>query len=128
MIDHHILGDLHSIVFGEGLVNDSTALTLFSSLMHLGEHEFKVFEVKDAFSIFGNTLLSFLIAALIGMVIGILGSLGLKHFRFFRTAPLYELMYIFFVAYIAYTITETMHFAGVISLLIVGIFLGSYGW
>ena len=32
MIDHHMLGDLHSIVFGEGLVNDSTALTLFSAL------------------------------------------------------------------------------------------------
>ena len=33
IIDHHHLMDLHSIVFGEGILNDATSLALFQTIL-----------------------------------------------------------------------------------------------
>ena len=37
-------------------------------------------------------------------------------------------MFIFFISYLSYALTETLHYAGVISLIVVGVVLSSYGW
>ena len=34
LLDHHILPNLHSILFGEGIMNDAISLALFQGLEH----------------------------------------------------------------------------------------------
>ena len=85
MIDHHHESDLHSIVFGEGIMNDSTALTLFGAILNFKNlQSIRELNYEEPFLIIGNTILSFIIAACIGTVIGVLGSLALKN-KFFRS-------------------------------------------
>jgi NhaP-type Na+/H+ or K+/H+ antiporter len=72
--------------------------------------------------------LDFLVSVLIGAAHGILAALCLKHFRFFKDSYMNEILIIFFFAYSSFSITEAIHYSGVLSLLVAGIITGDYAW
>ena len=88
VIDHHAFPNLHSIVFGEGLINDSTAIALFQAILnsHLlfDDH----LEAMTIVNFIGTFLLSIVMAIVIGISLGMIGSLVLKHLRFLRKSPM----------------------------------------
>jgi NhaP-type Na+/H+ or K+/H+ antiporter len=78
--------------------------------------------------ILGLTLLNLLVASTAGLFFGIVGSLILKHARFMRQNSVCELLTIFAIPFLAYALIEAFHYAGIITLLVTSMILGSYGW
>ena len=60
----------------------------------------------------------------IGIAHGLVTSLILKYCRFLNYVPLNEILILFMTGYCSFVITESMHYSGVIALLITGIILG----
>ncbi len=73
-------------------------------------------------------MLNITVASVVGALMGIICTLIMKYCRFLNLTPTFEIIFIYCSAYGAYTIVEAFHYSGVVSLLIVGIVLGHYGW
>jgi len=72
--------------------------------------------------------MNFIVSSTIGIGFGVVGSLILKHLSFIRYNSMYEIMFVFCYSFVSYAFIEAAKLSGVISLLVTGIMLGSYGW
>ena len=112
---------LRLLIEGESLLNDGTAIVLFSVLLGL---------LTGAFSFeAGNTVLHFVRVTLGGMAVGLLLAVGTTSWlsRTFN-APLIEITLTLVLAYLAMLVAETLlHVSGVIAVVTAGLWMSSRG-
>lgn len=116
---------LHSILFGEGVVNDAVAIILFKSIME-----------SKAVSLFDESALTFtwevlsncVLSCLLGLGFGVCSALMFKVCDALANNSIHEISLLFFLANIAYITAEFLGLSGVITLLICAIVMAHYTW
>ncbi|MEY9844061.1 Na+/H+ antiporter [Streptacidiphilus sp. BW17] len=108
---------LVSILQGESLVNDATAITVYRVAVAAA--------VGEGFS-FGSALGEFLLAALGGTAVGLVLMLPLQWLRSRLRDPLLLNTFSLLVPFAAYAAAEALHASGVIAVVVVGLYLGHY--
>lgn len=110
---------LATIMEGESLFNDGTALVLFRVVLAV--------VVTGVFHPAG-TLLEIVVVSLGGLIVG--GLLGLLASWVMREAPdhLAEISLSVLLAIGTYFLAERMHVSGVIAVVMAGLVVGNYGW
>lgn len=118
---------LFSLVFGEGITNDAVSIILFNAVVEFAGPG-STFDTTTPIKI----LISFTILGVgslfIGIAVAFISSLTTKNFRFLTVKPVIECNIIFCFGYLSYTISERLHFSGIISLLATGILMAKYSW
>ena len=125
IIDEREAPDAHSILLGEGVVNDAVSIILFNSAMNLQIYSI---DADDVGLFIGKFLTDMLASIAIGIFFGVLSALMTKYLRDLEKHPPYETALLFFIAYLGYLVTLTLNFSGVISILCTGILMGHYTW
>ncbi|WP_370093665.1 Na+/H+ antiporter [Streptacidiphilus sp. MAP12-20] len=110
-------GQLVSILQGESLVNDATAITAYRVAVAAA--------VGEGFS-FGSALGEFLLAALGGTAVGLLVMWPLQWLRSRLRDPLLLNTFSLLVPFAAYAAAEAFDASGVIAVVVVGLYLGHY--
>lgn len=100
--------DLHSILFGEGVINDAVALILFATVANINFDEFGSAIPMLFFNFFKVTSLSILLGLFFGFVI----SYVLKKINTFKLFPLQEVCMIFLTSYICYLVADKQKLSG----------------
>jgi CPA1 family monovalent cation:H+ antiporter len=106
-----------SILQGESLVNDATAITAYRVAVAAA--------VGEGFS-FGSALGEFLLAALGGTAVGLAVMFPLQWLRSRLRDPLLLNTFSLLVPFAAYAAAEAFHASGVIAVVVVGLYLGHY--
>jgi CPA1 family monovalent cation:H+ antiporter len=108
---------LATIVEGESLFNDGTALVVFAIALRVVQSEVSV---PDAVILFASTVV---ISAVIGVVVGFVAS------RIIATVDdhLIELTISLVAAYGGYLVADLLHESGIIATVVTGLVLGNYG-
>lgn len=117
--------DVHSVMMGEGVMNDAVAIILFNSAMHL---EVYSIGAGDIGTFIGEFLMDMFASIAIGILFGVISAVMTKYLEELQFHPPYETALLFFIAYIGYLITTILGFSGVISILCIGIVMGHYTW
>jgi CPA1 family monovalent cation:H+ antiporter len=110
----HIPGRLVTILEGESLVNDATALVLYRAAVTAA--------VTGSFSL-GETLIEFVFAAAGGVAVGIAVSLIIQHALGVTKDSFTEIAATLLAPYIAWVSAEQMHVSGVLACVAGGIHL-----
>jgi CPA1 family monovalent cation:H+ antiporter len=108
---------LVSILQGESLVNDATAITVYRVAIAAA--------VGEGFS-FGSAVGEFLLAALGGTAVGLVLMWPLQWLRVRLGDPLLSNTFSLLVPFAAYAAAEAFHASGVIAVVVVGLYLGHY--
>ncbi|MFD8750331.1 Na+/H+ antiporter [Kitasatospora sp. NPDC059577] len=108
---------LVSILQGESLVNDATAITAYRVAVAAA--------VGEGFS-FGTAVGEFLLAALGGTAVGLVLMWPLQQLRVRLGDPLLANTFSLLVPFAAYAVAEAFHASGVIAVVLVGLYLGHY--
>ncbi|MFB6891537.1 Na+/H+ antiporter [Kitasatospora sp. NPDC056327] len=108
---------LVSILQGESLVNDATAITGYRVAVAAA--------VGEGFS-FGSAVGEFLLAALGGTAVGLVLMWPLQRLRVRISDPLLNNTFSLLVPFAAYAAAEAIHASGVIAVVLVGLYLGHY--
>ncbi|KAI9677441.1 MAG: monovalent cation:H+ antiporter, CPA1 (nhx1) [Caeruleum heppii] len=121
---------LYTIIFGESILNDATAIVMFETAQRYKEGAtagsgFNIF--KNLFEGVGIFLLIFFGSLLIGLAVGIGTALGLKY-TLVRRFPKIESCLIILIAYASYFFSNGVHLSGIVSLLFCGITLKHYAY
>ncbi|KAL4489813.1 hypothetical protein ABPG72_022453 [Tetrahymena utriculariae] len=127
MVDHHSFPRIFHIIFGEGIVNDATALLLFDSFDQLVDEE-KTIQWNILPNILLNFIKSLFISLSVGISFGVICILILKHLTFIQKTVIHEALVIFFCSFCSYSLVECIHLSGVVSLLFCGIVCGHFAF
>ena len=112
--NHTIPKRIVDILEGESLVNDATGLVLYG---------FAVIAVTTGSFSLPKASLDFVFMAVAGCVIGLFcGWLFITLFRFIRQ-PSVEILSTFLMPYLAYLLAESVHASGVLSVVIMGLYI-----
>jgi len=116
---------LHSVLFGEGVVNDAVAIILFKSIM-----ESKTVSLFDAsaLSFTVEVLENCVLSCALGLAFGVGSALIFKVCEALSSNSIHEISLLFFMANIAYITAEFLGLSGVIALLICAIVMAHYTW
>jgi len=108
-------GNMITLIQGEGLLNDATALTIFSvaSAAVIGGH----------FS-FPHAVGEFLLAAIGGVVAGVLVAYVVRFLRKFREDPLSANAISLITPFAAYLLGEAIEVSGVLAVVVAGLIIG----
>jgi Na+:H+ antiporter len=108
---------LRTVVEGESLLNDGTALVMFAiSLRAIGENVSLVDEVS-----------AFTVAIVVSTAIGLIGGWAASRLMALVDDHAIELSLSLAAAYGTYLVADGLHQSGVIATLVAGIVIGSYG-
>ncbi|XP_066523981.1 sodium/hydrogen exchanger 1b [Hoplias malabaricus] len=117
----HINELLHTLVFGESLLNDAVTVVLY----HLFEEFATLGEVTLGDVVLG--VLCFLIVALGGVLVGaVFGLLAAFTSRFTSHTRVIEPLFVFLYSYIAYLSAEGFHLSGIMALIACGVLMRPY--
>lgn len=122
---------LFSIVFGESIMKDTIAVTLFDSILRVYQQLDKEQDIGLDAEAAGFLVLFFFIVVLSSILIGIICALMttviFKHWRFLlHEKGVSEIALIMLTGYAGYVISEWCEFSGVISMLFCGITLSHF--
>merc|ERR1711884_73620 len=119
----HVDEILYIVVFGESLLNDAVTVVLYNMF---DEFNFIGIENITPYDI-GKGLFSFLVVALGGVFVGVLGGFftGLVT-RFTHHVRSIEALFVIMCAYIFYLIAEIFHFSGILAMTFCGITMKNY--
>ena len=118
---------LFSVIFGEGITNDSVSIILFNTVMKYCEPG-STFTASTPILIIGSFFSLCIVSIIIGMVVAVISSALLKNFRILTSSTIIECGIIFLFGYLSYILAELSIFSGIISLLACGIFMGQFTW
>lgn len=118
---------LFSILFGEGVLNDAVCIVLYRIIKGFS-FDNSSFSLWSIFSIINSFLLLFIMSTILGMIGGLLCSLMLKKLKKFRLNRVQETSLIVFFAFLTYSVSESMGYSPIISLLFCGIFMSHYAF
>ncbi|MCU7723092.1 Na+/H+ antiporter [Actinoplanes sp. KI2] len=108
-------GNMITLIQGEGLLNDATALTLLSVAIASVEGE--------GFS-FPTAVGKFVIAAAGGVVAGMLVAYVVRALRHLREDPLSANVISLMTPFVAYLLAERIHVSGVLAVVVAGLIIG----
>ncbi|GIF01505.1 Na+/H+ antiporter [Paractinoplanes rishiriensis] len=108
-------GNLITLIQGEGLLNDATALTILTVAVAAID--------GDGFSFPGATL-QFLISAAGGVVAGVLVAYVVRALRHLRNDPISSNTISLITPFAAYLLGESVHVSGVLAVVIAGLIVG----
>jgi monovalent cation/hydrogen antiporter len=108
-------GNLITVVQGEGLLNDATALTILTVAVAAMD--------GDGFS-FPSAMLLFVAKAAGGVVIGVAVAYAVRALRHLRTDPISANVVSLMTPFVAYLLGEAVHVSGVLAVVIAGLIVG----
>jgi Na+/H+ antiporter len=108
---------LVTLIQGEGLLNDATALTILGVAIAAAQ--------GDGFSAPG-AVVQFLVAAVGGVAVGMLVAVGVRPLRRLRTDPLSSNAISLATPFVAYLLGEALHVSGVLAVVIAGLVIGHH--
>jgi monovalent cation/hydrogen antiporter len=106
---------LVTLIQGEGLLNDATALTLLTVAVAAAQ--------GDGFSPPGAAM-DFAVAALGGVAAGLVVAFGVRPLRRLRRDPLSSNAISLATPFVAYLLGETVHVSGVLAVVVAGLVIG----
>eukprot|EP01017_Pseudomicrothorax_dubius_P037283 TRINITY_DN5449_c0_g1_i4.p1 TRINITY_DN5449_c0_g1~~TRINITY_DN5449_c0_g1_i4.p1 ORF type:complete len:309 (-),score=60.67 TRINITY_DN5449_c0_g1_i4:807-1733(-) len=113
---------LNSILFGEGVINDAVSILIFRAV---STFEGKI-DSSSFLKIGFDFLYLFIMSVLIGIIFGLLNSFLFRKAETLREYPVREVSLILLTAYLSYLVSEMLHFSGIITLFVAGIFMAHY--
>ncbi|CAG9326159.1 unnamed protein product [Blepharisma stoltei] len=116
---------LHSLVFGEHIVNDAIAILLVRSVKEAG---FQTWTAGNFFSFVGIFCIETFLGVIFGIAFGIFCSFATRYLWELREEESKQLALMFYIAWLGYVIAEMCQVSGVITILICGIFSNHYAW
>jgi sodium/hydrogen exchanger-like protein 6/7 len=104
---------LHTIIFGESLLNDAIAIVLFETAQkyRVAGHGIRAFSIVESIWTF---IYVFFGSLVIGLIIGMVTSLLLK-FTYLRRFPKTESCMVLLIAYASYFFSNAIHMSGMFS-------------
>ncbi|KAJ7960855.1 Sodium/hydrogen exchanger [Quillaja saponaria] len=115
---------LYSLVFGEGVVNDTTSVVLFNAVPKLD-----VSRVNGGTPrVFGDFLYLFSLSTALGTVAGLLTAYVLKALCFGRHSSVREIALMMLMAYLSYMLAELLELSGILTVFFCGILMSRYAW
>ncbi|KAK8557396.1 hypothetical protein V6N13_013668 [Hibiscus sabdariffa] len=97
---------LYSLVFGEGVVNDATAVVLFKAIQSF---DLPHINSTIALQFIGNFLYLFISSTLLGFLAGLLSAYIIKKLYFGRHSTDREVALMILMAYLSYMLAEVRH-------------------
>ncbi|KAJ1259147.1 hypothetical protein BS78_10G131800 [Paspalum vaginatum] len=116
---------LYSLVFGEGVVNDATAVVLFNAIKNLNISQLKGGAVLKVISDF---LYLFATSTILGISISLLTAYVLKALYFGRHSTDREVALMALMAYLSYMLAELLELSGILTVFFCGIVMSHYAW
>ncbi|KAJ8748355.1 hypothetical protein K2173_002992 [Erythroxylum novogranatense] len=116
---------LYSIVFGEGVVNDATAVVLFNAIQRF---DLSHITSSIAIQLLGNFLYLFMTSTLLGVVVGLLSAYMIKKLYFGRHSTDREVALMILMAYLSYMVAEILNLSGILTVFFCGIVMSHYTW
>uniref|UniRef100_A0A2P2KLD8 Sodium/hydrogen exchanger n=1 Tax=Rhizophora mucronata TaxID=61149 RepID=A0A2P2KLD8_RHIMU len=116
---------LYSLVFGEGVVNDATAVVLFNAIQRF---DLSHITSSIAMQLFGNFLYLFTTSTLLGVAVGLLSAYIIKKLYFGRHSTDREVALMILMAYLSYMIAELFNLSGILTVFFCGIAMSHYTW
>jgi Na+/H+ antiporter len=108
-------GNLITLIQGEGLLNDATALTILTVAAAAA--------TGDGFS-FSHAVGKFFLAAIGGLVAGVVVAYAVRALRHFRHDPLSANIISLVTPFAAYLLGESVHVSGVLAVVVAGLIIG----
>lgn len=110
---------LHSLVFGESVLNDAAAITLFHSIEKLGRgSSAEKLALIDAWHASRELILSSTLSVFFGILVGLGCSFFMKRVRHYELSSTYEIAVLFIASYLAYTGAQAVSLSGVLALFV----------
>lgn len=109
--------NLVTLIQGEGLLNDATALTILSVATAAA--------AGTAFT-FPNAVGAFVVSAVGGVIVGIVVAWLVRSIRVFRADPLSSNAVSLATPFVAYLLAERIHVSGVLAVVVAGLVIGHY--
>jgi len=103
---------LHSVLFGEGIVNDAIAIVIFRSIKNYVLETNTDFSTSTFFLILLDFAKLLFLSLFIGLSIGLLISLFFKNYSSYNNFPLRETSIILLAGYFSYLIAEIIELSG----------------
>eukprot|EP00730_Choanoeca_flexa_P003566 TRINITY_DN11446_c0_g1_i5.p1 TRINITY_DN11446_c0_g1~~TRINITY_DN11446_c0_g1_i5.p1 ORF type:complete len:853 (+),score=224.11 TRINITY_DN11446_c0_g1_i5:1293-3851(+) len=125
----HVNDTLHTIVFGESILNDGVAVVLYRICVALAYKTNTSDEELDVGLAFGMGIASFVVVFVGGLIIGIVhGVLAAFVTRFFipESGRVMEPFILILIGYISYLVAEIFHFSGIVSIMVCGMLMKHY--
>lgn len=116
---------LHSLIFGEHIINDAIAILLLRSIKYAG---FESFTAVNFFSFCGIFVVESILGVVFGIIFGLLAALATRYLWSLREDPSKEVALMFYIAWLGYVVAEIFGVSGVITILICGILSNHYAW
>jgi len=113
---------LHTLVFGESVLNDAVAVVIYRTLVNFLKAEFDSSMIGMAFLQF---FINFFGSVLIGITFALLSALLLKFVDFRRYFTL-EISVVIIFAYAPYLVSEAIGLSGIMAILFCGIVMSHY--
>ncbi|XP_020523428.1 sodium/hydrogen exchanger 3 isoform X2 [Amborella trichopoda] len=116
---------LHSMIFGEGVVNDATAVVLFRSVQKIAvSHVDGISAVRIA----NDFLYLFSASTILGIFTGLLTAYAMKVLYFGRHSTDREISLMVLMAYLSYVLSEFLDLSGILTIFFCGIIMSHYAW
>ncbi|KAL4283855.1 hypothetical protein GQ457_16G030470 [Hibiscus cannabinus] len=116
---------LYSLVFGEGVVNDATAVVLFKAIQSL---DLPHINSTIALQFVGNFLYLFISSTLLGFLAGLLSAYIIKKLYFGRHSTDREIALMILMAYLSYMLAEFFYLSAILTVFFCGIVMSHYTW
>ncbi|RLM54957.1 sodium/hydrogen exchanger 4 [Panicum miliaceum] len=116
---------LYSLVFGEGVVNDATAVVLFNAIKNLNISHLKGEVVLKVISDF---LYLFATSTILGISMSLSTAYVLKALYLGRHSTDREVALMALMAYLSYMLAELLDLSGILTVFFCGIVMSHYAW
>ncbi|EGR28611.1 sodium hydrogen exchanger family protein, putative, partial [Ichthyophthirius multifiliis] len=119
---------LFSIIFGEGMVNDSVSIILYTAVFEMVKDPKKEIEFNflKFLEMFGQFIKNAVLSILMGLAFGLFVTYLTKKVRVFEQLPKLETAIIFSFGFLSYLLSEICQLSGVITILVCGITMSHY--
>ena len=116
---------LHSLIFGESIINTAIAILLVRTV---GIVDFNEFTTGNVFTFIGYFIYNCLTSLFVGTLFGFISSVMTKNFTALKNDPSKEVALQFYIAWSGYLVAEMLSISGVITILVCAIISGHYAW
>ncbi|XP_058082668.1 sodium/hydrogen exchanger 1-like [Magnolia sinica] len=116
---------LHSLVFGEAVVNDATSVVLFNAIQR-----FDLIHIDSSIALqfVGNFFFLFVASTLLGVLAGLLSAYTIKRLYFGRHSTDREVALMILMAYLSYMVAELFSLSAILTVFFCGIVMSHYTW
>ncbi|XP_050203805.1 sodium/hydrogen exchanger 1-like isoform X2 [Mercurialis annua] len=116
---------LYSLVFGEGVVNDATAVVLFNAIQRF---DLSHITSSIALQLFANFLYLFVSSTVLGVAVGLVCAFIIKKLYFGRHSTDREVSLMILMAYLSYITAELLNLSAILTVFFCGISMSHYTW